>query len=116
MAAIKSSGTRSAREKRGESPDRPSDIPAASITAGPITGISPFKTASELLKEGNTLAENERRIGRWADQMIRGKKLAPGWKEDRDAAATVRWIGDRNAQLPDAARSKKGRGKHQGKE
>ena len=72
-------------------------------------GVSEFKTASELLKGDADLTENERRIERWADKMIRGKKLAPEWKDDRNAAATVRWIGNRSAPLPEAAKSKKAR-------
>jgi hypothetical protein len=42
--------------------------------------------------------------------MVRERKLDPGWKEDRDAAVTVRWIGDRNA-APPAEKAKKSTGK-----
>jgi len=68
---------------------------------------SPFRTASDLLKEDQSHSENGRRIERWAEAMVRGRKLAPGWKEDRDAAATVRWIGDRSAGRPETAKPKK---------
>ena len=59
------------------------------------------------MKEEKSYSENERRLQRWAELMIRDRKLAPGWKEDRDATATVRWIGDRNAAMPEAVKPKK---------
>jgi hypothetical protein len=73
--------------------------------------VSPFRTASDLMKEETSYSENERRIQRWAELMIRNKKVAPGWKDDRDATNIVRWISDRNAATPDAARPKKGKSK-----
>lgn len=63
------------------------------------------------MKEETSYSENERRIQCWAELMIRNKKVAPGWKEDRDATNIVRWISDRNAATPDAARPKKGKSK-----
>ncbi|CAJ37733.1 hypothetical protein [Methanocella arvoryzae] len=69
--------------------------------------LSPFRTASDLMKEEKSCSENERRLQRWAELMIRDRKLAPGWKEDRDAMATVRWISDRNAAMPEAVKPKK---------
>ncbi len=71
---------------------------------------SAFMTADKLLKEDRQKSENERRLERWADVMVRERKLDPGWKEDRDAAVTVRWIGDRNAPAP-AEKAKKSAGK-----
>ena len=63
-------------------------------------GASPFTSADRLLKEDRTKSENERRLERWAEAMVRERKLDPSWKDDRDAAVTVRWIGDRNATPP----------------
>lgn len=85
-------------------PKKPAEVKLSSSDLS-----SPFRTASELLKEDTSHSENERRLARWAELMIRDKKLAPGWKEDRDAAATVQWIGDRNAAVPEAAKPKKGK-------
>ena len=61
---------------------------------------SPFTSADRLLKEDGRKSENGRRLERWADAMVRERKLDPAWKDDRDAAVTVRWIGDRNAAPP----------------
>ena len=74
-------------------------------------GVSEFKTASELLKGNADLTENKRRIERWADKMIQDKKLTPEWKDDRNAAATVHWIGNRNAPTPETTKPKKARSK-----
>lgn len=75
-----------------------------------IMAASAFTTADRLLKEDRQKSENERRLERWADMMIRARKLDPGWKEDKDAAVTVRWIGDRTAPAP-AEKAKKATGK-----
>ena len=61
------------------------------------------------MKEETSFSENERRLQRWAELMIRNKKVAPGWKEDRDATAIVKWISDRNAATPEAVKPKKGK-------
>jgi len=79
---------------------KPADQKPAQAAFQSSSLASTFRTASDLLKEDTGHTENERRIHRWAELMIREKKLAPGWKEDRDAADTVRWISDRNAALP----------------
>ncbi len=68
---------------------------------------SPFRTASDLMREEASHSENERRLQRWAELMIRNKKVAPGWKEDRDATDIVKWISDRNAATPEAVKPKK---------
>jgi len=62
------------------------------------------------MKEDRQKSENERRLERWAHAMVRERKLDPSWKEDRDAAVTVRWIGDRNA-APPPEKAKKSTGK-----
>jgi hypothetical protein len=67
-------------------------------------------TADKLFKDDRQKSENEKRLERWADMMVRDRKLDPSWKEDRDAAVTVRWIGDRNAPAP-AEKAKKATGK-----
>lgn len=67
-------------------------------------------TADRLMKEDRQKSENERRLARWADMMVRERKLDPSWKEDRDAAITARWIADRNA-APPPERAKKTAGK-----
>jgi hypothetical protein len=72
----------------------------------PRPSVSAFMTADRLMKEDRQKSENERRLERWADMMVRERKLDPSWKEDRDAAVTVRWIGDRNA-TPPAEKAKK---------
>jgi hypothetical protein len=82
----------------------PERKPAPRLTA------SAFTSADRLLKEDRQKSDNERRLERWADVMVRERKLDPGWKEDRDAAVTVRWIGDRNA-APPAEKAKKSTGK-----
>lgn len=56
------------------------------------------------------MSENERRLARWAETMVRERKLDPDWKEDRDAAITARWISDRNAAAP-PEKAKKSAGK-----
>jgi len=61
---------------------------------------SPFMTADRLMKDDRQKSENGRRLERWADAMVRERKLDPSWKDDRDAAVTVRWIADRNAAAP----------------
>jgi hypothetical protein len=71
---------------------------------------SPFMTADRLMKDDRQKSENGRRLERWADMMIRERKLDPSWKDDSDAAVTVRWIGDRNAPAP-AEKAKKSAGK-----
>jgi len=71
---------------------------------------SPFMTADRLMKDDRQKSENGRRLERWADAMVRERKLDPEWKEDREAAVTVRWIGDRNA-APPAEKVKKSAGK-----
>jgi hypothetical protein len=76
----------------------------------PRLAASAFTTADRLMKEDRKKSENERRLERWADMMIRERKLDPGWKEDRDAAVTVRWISDRNA-APPADKARKSTGK-----
>jgi hypothetical protein len=82
----------------------PEKKPAPRLTA------SAFTSADRLRKEDRQKSENERRLEHWADMMVRDRKLDPGWKEDRDAAITVRWIGDRNA-APPAEKAKKSAGK-----
>ncbi len=62
------------------------------------------------MKEETSFSENERRLQRWAELMIRNKKVAPGWKEDRDATDIVRWISDPKAATPEAVKPKKGKG------
>lgn len=74
------------------------------------TAPSPFMTADRLMKDDRQKSENGRRLERWADMMIRERKLDPSWKDDRDAAVTVRWIADRNAAAP-AEKAKKTTGK-----
>ncbi len=69
----------------------PERKPAPRLTA------SAFTSADRLLKEDRQMSENERRLARWAETMVRERKLDPDWKEDRDAAITARWISDRNA-------------------
>ena len=76
----------------------------------PRPAASAFMTADRLMKEDRQKGENERRLERWADALVRERKLDPGWKEDRDAAITARWIGDRNA-APPAEKAKKSAGK-----
>jgi hypothetical protein len=76
----------------------------------PKMAASAFTSADRLMKEDRKKSENERRLELWADVMIRERKLDPGWKEDRDAGVTVRWIGDRNA-APPAEKAKKSAGK-----
>jgi hypothetical protein len=71
---------------------------------------SAFTTADRLMKDDRKKSENERRLAHWAEAMVRERKLDPAWKEDRDAAVTVRWIGDRNA-APPAEKVKKSAGK-----
>lgn len=85
-------------------------------TKKPAGFSSPFRTASDLLKEDAGHSENERRLERWAELMIRSKKLAPGWKEDRDAADTVRWIGNRIAPTPEAVKPRKGKARAGGED
>jgi hypothetical protein len=82
----------------------PERKPALKLTA------SAFTSADRLMKEDRHKSENEKRLERWADVMIRERKLDPGWKEDHDAGVTVRWIGDRNA-APPAEKAKKSAGK-----
>jgi hypothetical protein len=69
-----------------------------------------FTSADRLMKEDRHKSENERRLEQWTDALVRERKLDPGWKEDRDAAITARWIGDRNA-TPPAEKAKKGTSK-----
>jgi hypothetical protein len=71
---------------------------------------SPFMTADRLMKEDRQKSENERRLEKWADAMVRERKLDPSWKDDHDAAVTVRWIADRTA-APPADKVKKTAGK-----
>jgi hypothetical protein len=78
----------------------PERKPAPKLTA------SAFTTADRLMKDDRRKTENERRLEQWADAMVREHKLDPAWKEDREAAVTVRWIGDRNA-APPAEKAKK---------
>jgi hypothetical protein len=78
----------------------PERKPAPKLTA------SAFTTADRLMKDDRRKTENERRLEHWADAMVRERKLDPAWKEDREAAVTVRWIGDRNA-APPAEKAKK---------
>jgi hypothetical protein len=78
----------------------PERKPAPKLTA------SAFTTADRLMKDDRRKTENERRLEHWAEAMVRERKLDPEWKEDRDAAVTVRWIGDRNA-APPAEKAKK---------
>jgi hypothetical protein len=66
----------------------------------PRGAASPFTSADRLMKEDRSKSENERRLERWAEAMVRERRLDPSWKDDRDAAVTVRWIGDRNATPP----------------
>ncbi len=66
----------------------------------PRLAASAFTSADRLLKEDRQMSENERRLARWAETMVRERKLDPDWKEDRDAAVTARWISDRNAAAP----------------
>ena len=70
---------------------------------------SPFTSADRLMKEDRVKSENARRLERWADAMVRERKLDPAWKDDRDAAVTVRWIGDRNATPPEKIKKVPGR-------
>jgi hypothetical protein len=76
----------------------------------PRLAASAFTSADRLLKEDRQMSENERRLARWAEAMVRERKLDPDWKEDRDAAVTARWISDRNA-APPAEKPKKGASK-----
>jgi len=82
----------------------PERKPAPKLTA------SAFTTADRLMKDDRKKSENERRLAHWAEAMVLERKLDPAWKEDRDAAVTVRWIGDRNA-APPAEKAKKSAGK-----
>jgi hypothetical protein len=78
----------------------PERKPAPRLTA------AAFTSADRLMKEDRHKSENERRLERWADALVRERKLDPEWKDDRDAGVTVRWIGDRNA-APPAEKTKK---------
>ncbi len=82
----------------------PERKPAPRLTA------SAFTSADRLLKEDRQMSENERRLARWAETMVRERNLDPDWKEDRDTAITARWISDRNAAAP-AYKAKKSAGK-----
>ncbi len=76
----------------------------------PRPAASAFMTADRLLKDDRQKSENERRLEKWADAMVRERKLDPSWKDDHDAAITVRWIADRTA-APPAEKVKKTAGK-----
>jgi hypothetical protein len=62
------------------------------------------------MKDDRQKSENGRRLERWADAMVRERKLDPSWKDDCAAAVTVKWIADRNAAAP-AEKVKKTNGK-----
>jgi hypothetical protein len=74
--------------------------PAPKDPSPSTTAPSPFLTADRLMKEDRRKSENGRRLERWADVMVRERKLDPSWKDDRDAAITAKWIADRNAAAP----------------
>ena len=80
----------------------------------PRGGASPFTSADRLMKEDRAKSENERRLARWAEAMVRERKLDSAWKDDRAAAVTVRWIGDRTAAAPPGREGAKGPRRRQG--
>jgi len=87
---------------------------AHGLAPAPKGAASPFTSADRLLREDRSKSENERRLERWAEAMIRERKLDPSWKDDRDAAVTVRWIGDRTATPPQVREGAKGPRRRQG--
>jgi hypothetical protein len=61
---------------------------------------SPFKSADRLYREEKGKSENRKRFERWADAIVRERRLSPDWRDDPDAELKVKWIDGRSKASP----------------
>lgn len=68
---------------------------------------SPFRSAAALYAEGRAKPENRKRFERWADDLVRQKKIPADWKDDAEAGRRAGWIDGKSPAPPATVKRKR---------